>query len=162
MTRTTTALGNNVKVSKFIKHLNSRLTKEWKGKKFSDIGKLHNHIKVVTEQALNEFGIEGLVPNYWNIVIYDIHENIFKYEIDRTEDKRYKHSLVGTVNKIRFFPIIELGEDATVDDLIRAVQKDALQRYIGNVNKYLAEAKEQVEQCEKDLVELKSLLRKFE
>lgn len=113
-----------------IEKLNHDLTVRFGGVKFENIGRLHNEIINLTNQILQDNNT-GLEINYcWDIHIKGEYHKVMKYSIDYKADKRYKYDVKGTVNSLSFSALKEMPEDATVADLIHAMQLDyAKERY---------------------------------
>lgn len=109
-----------MKLTTLIDQLNTEVTAKFRGVKFDNIGKLHQEIIAITDEILqrNETGLE---INYcWDIHIKGEYHKIMKYNIEYTADKRYKYEVRGKVHFLTFESLIEMPEDATVEDLINA------------------------------------------
>ncbi|UGO50616.1 hypothetical protein PQE68_gp025 [Bacillus phage vB_BanS_Sophrita] len=113
-----------------IEKLNHDLTAKFRGVKFTNMGLLHLEIVKLTDKILQEHET-GLEINYnWDIHIKGEYHKVMKYNIEYTADKRYKYQTRGKVHFLTFEPLIEMPEDATVEDLINAsLLKEAKYHY---------------------------------
>ncbi|MDS7057207.1 hypothetical protein NXG04_07895 [Klebsiella pneumoniae] len=133
-----------MKLQLLIDKLNHDLTARFKGVKFDNIGKLHNEIIGLTNQILqdNETGLE---INYcWDIHIKGEYHKVMKYNIDYTADKRYKYDVRGKVHSLSFSALKEMPEDATVADLIHAMQLDSAKENYDRMQKERLEILEEL------------------
>ncbi|AGI11824.1 hypothetical protein X915_gp026 [Bacillus phage vB_BanS-Tsamsa] len=129
-----------MKLQLLIDKLNHDLTEKFRGVKFTNIGTLHLEIVRLTDEILQKYET-GLEINYcWDIHIKGEYHKVMKYDIDYTADKRYKYETRGKVHFITFSALKEMPEDATVADLIHAMQLDS--------------AKENYERMQKERLEI--------
>ncbi|UGO50879.1 hypothetical protein PQE70_gp026 [Bacillus phage vB_BanS_Nate] len=113
-----------------IEKLNHDLTTQFGGVKFENIGLLHNQIVGLTNKILQENNTGLEINSCWDIHIKGEYHKVMKYNIDYTADKRYKYEVRGKVNSLSFSALKEMPEDATVANLIHAMQLDyAKERY---------------------------------
>jgi len=120
----------NMNLQLLIEKLNNDLTARFRGVKFDNIGKLHNEIIGLTNQILQD-NKTGLEINYcWDIHIKGEYHKVMKYDINYTADKRYKYDVKGKVHFITFSALKEMPEDATVADLIHAMQLDNAKEHL--------------------------------
>lgn len=151
----------SLKVTDIKKHLEESVNEAWVGKRFEDIMFVHDAVSHFATHVLPK----ELTVYPWKISLQSKEEwdlELFNYEFDFIEDKRYKWGVAGRFNKVTITPIFEVSEDATLEDLILQARKDvaeksvqAMEEAVANLEKDLDEYKNRLEEKKKQLASLK-------
>lgn len=148
-----------MKLQRLVQYLSETLTDMFHGRAFDDIAHIHSQIIEATNNIVEEHGLEG--RNCWDIHVKDEYMKVLSYSIDFKRDNRYKYKVKGKVNTIKFSPAIEMGEDATVDDLIRELKIEMAKNNLKRLKEDRADLERQIKEHDdciaKWLVDLKVL-----
>ena len=143
---------NPMQVKGFVSHLlreiETEFNEKWSGKRFENINEIHDDIREMSKSICEE---NDLIFTYWTFK--KNFNPIIKYKLDFKEDKRYKYTTKGTVNSISFSPCFEISEDATLEDLINAIEKEQVKKNIERLKQELIVYKQEIADIEKYLKE---------
>lgn len=147
-----------MKIQQLMTQITEAFDDEWVGRRFDDMSDVHSDIRRIG----NQFIPKNLEMGVWDIRLKDEYIKLFEYSLDITDDKRYKFSRAGRVNKMTVTPAIKVSEDATLEELIFEAKKKEAEESVENTLSTLDVLKKDVSKYEAQLAERQEYLATFQ
>lgn len=148
-----------MKVNDMISQIEKVFNEKWTGKRFEDIGDVHKDIRRIVKETFPN----DLQGGTWEINLKnEIHLKLFTYDLDMIDDKRYKMSRAGRMNKLVLKPIFPINKNTTFEEFVLEVRKNKAEEYIENaemtidaIKASLREHEERLARAKEELASLK-------
>lgn len=146
-----------MKLQNIITQMENEFNEKWTGRRFDDIGEVHDDFKAISSK---------IFPRAWEVYSWSVrlkkqYLELMKYELDITDDKRYKWKRAGRVNKMTLKTLLPITDETTVEEYLIALNKREAEEAVERTEMTLESLRKDMEKFEKELEERKQHLATF-